>query len=79
MPDDTQYLEYKYVRQKNMTPIWENGENRTFDLSVYKNKMSDPLCVVQIEDFEFDNQNFLVPSSKAIRLGEIEVTETLNS
>lgn len=41
--------------------------------------MTDPNCVVNIEDFEFDNQNFKVPSSKAIRLGDIEATETVNS
>ena len=57
--DDTQYLEYKYVKQSNlMDAIWENGDNRKFDLSVYREKQSDPLCVVNIEDKEFDNQAF---------------------
>ena len=78
--DDTQYLEYKYVKQSNlMDAIWENGDNRKFDLSVYREKQSDPLCVVNIEDKEFDNQAFKVPSSRAIRLGDVEVTETVNS
>lgn len=67
------------MKKNNLTPIWENGENRKFDLSIYKDRMSDPNCVVNIEDFEFDNQTFKVPSSRAIRLGDLEGTETVNS